>query len=246
MPISWHGAYTKPLVAIRTMKVKNIKSLWKDPVGSKIIAAFLIFLLTLIGNTLYSLIQQKSFWESLSSFWNFELPLWLVVTFIFSLLVLRLILEKLLLKKKSKFEYDENSFLLDQQTFKSFKYYLSLNDFLQWIKDENFGTARFNPKMLQSLKLLEKEYSKLELEFLNPYLEELKLKFVNPALEFKEKLGTNTFQLSDKVHGLPPEWEWEQPEKFVRVANELNDSATDFYDNYDKFVRECRKIFMIN
>lgn len=76
-----------------------IKKIWKDPVGSKIIAWLIILILTLIGIKIKSYYDEKMFIETIIFILNYKIQLWIAILFLLFLYLLKILYLSIFSKK---------------------------------------------------------------------------------------------------------------------------------------------------
>src|SRR5690606_11836144 len=99
---------------LKTLKVKLI-NYWKDPVWSKIIAAIIISIITIIYNLVKSYFSDTDFLTEFNKFWNLQIRLWLI--FLILLIIYSIYF---LFNSKSNsinFIYDNETLQMDRNLF---------------------------------------------------------------------------------------------------------------------------------
>lgn len=246
------------------MKEKFLK-FWKDPVWSKVISAGLIAILIFIYNYCESLIKKESFKQTLKTFLDKEFKIWqfAIITFLFVLIIF--IYKKYKPKKieeKNSFEdfdlnslnfvreteeqYDEESKNADKKLFNDIRTnILPSNNGIYWIRNQNFRGFSFNPKNMRDFDEFEEFCRNPNNTFLNNDLEELKNKLNIKISKFTELIGLNTWSTDNGLQTVPPEWEIEQPERFIETVNKIHSVTFEIVDLYDEFIKTGKKILKI-
>lgn len=89
-----------------------IKKIWKDSVGSNLIATGILAIISLIYSFVKSITETIDFKSALISFWTFKIQLWIVI---FSLIIVLIIVR--LIKAKRQFRYENGELELDRQLY---------------------------------------------------------------------------------------------------------------------------------
>jgi hypothetical protein len=212
-------------------------------ISSIIIGSFFFALPTLIS-LIKSLIYKKSFSDSFNSFWTIKIELWIILLSLF-LFAMSYTFIKSIRKRKVKFKYDNDSLKVDRNLFQ--KIHLNLlpqSGTIQWLRMHNFGES-FKDELLDPLLIIGNENFKSDFEFLNPKLEELKTSLIDDIENFNSVITSQTFRHGPHSQSVPKEWVYEQPERYDRVVNELNNLANSICKRYDNLIRLARKTLKI-
>lgn len=224
-----------------------LRKIWKDPVGSKLIAAALIGLTSLIYSGVEVIITDLTFVESLQSFWNFELPAWILLILI---LITILIIQRIHKKSAKKLheanedveEIDPDVLEIDRKLFNEIRSdVLPQNGSISFIRTNNFAGHSFDLDNLDDLYTFRDLNKNSDFEFLTPELETIKEELFAKIEEFTSLIALKTFPTHIGRQTVPPEWELEQPERFIETVNAIHKSATDICNHYDNLVRSGRK-----
>ncbi|WP_312766333.1 hypothetical protein [Epilithonimonas sp.] len=244
---------------------EKLKKIWKDPVWSKIIAALILSILTLIYNYLQSVIKKESFYKTLSNFWNSKFELW-QITLVFFIIIL-LIYISIKKRKRNKTEeigsfdgvdilsltyasnygYDEESKKLDIQLFNKIRTeFLPAEKDINWLREQSFNNGFQKEKAYTFFDFDEMLSENPNFEFLNSDLEELKRKLIQKIQIFTNDLSVNTFPENNKdFQGVPKEWRDNHPEKYLNAVQILNKDKKEVLDSYDELIRAGRKILKV-
>lgn len=69
-----------------TKQKTKFQKIWADPVWSKVISAFIIFLFSVIYSFLTALISGKTFINSLLDFWTLKVDLWILISIVLGII----------------------------------------------------------------------------------------------------------------------------------------------------------------
>lgn len=223
----------------------NIKKVWNDPVGSKVISSFVIFLISAVYSAIRSYVDNIGFVDISLNIFGLYVRLWIVVV----VLILCLLLIGLFAKmtKFKQFHYDRHSYDCDKMLYDSFMNDLTPHGSIDFLRTNNFAGFSFH---LSSLKELDDFYHKYtndpRIEFFHPELERIRLKMMTDIDHFKDLICINTFPgVSDDLQTIPPEWEEENPKHFREVVNEIHNAANQVCADYDEFVKVGRKMIKL-
>ena len=214
---------------------ERLKKFWKDPVGSKLIAVTLIALGTSLVIYIKALIQNEEFINSLKLFWNYKISLWIV----FGIIILVLLVNNWIVnrnkQKKENFEYDEETLELDRNLFNKIRNeLLPQNGAIGFLRENNFAGFSFNTDSIDDVYKIGYENNNSDFEFLNPELETIKEDLVKYIAHFTSLIATQTFPTNSGRQTVPPEWEIEQSERFLKVVDEIHQTTTNICNKYDE------------
>lgn len=238
---------------------------WKDPVWSKVISAGVIALLIFIYNYCESIVKKESFKQTLKTFLDQKFKLWQFAIITFLIVLIFFIYKKYKPKKieeKSSFEdydltyhnyvrehedlYDEESKNADKKIFNEIRNnILSANKGIYWIRNQNFRGFSFDPKNMRDFDEFEEFCKNPNNTFLSEDLEQQKNKLNIKISKFTELIGLNTWSTDNGLQTVPPEWEIEQPERFMETVSEIHSVIFEIVDLYDEFIRMGKKILKI-
>ena len=224
---------------------EKIWKIWKDPVGSKIISTFIIGLGLIIFNSIYALTSELNFKIAFNNFFDIQIKFWISILFFLLYLISRGIFT---LYKKNKFKsykYDDKSLELDTALFNKIKNELLVNDSIRWVRTNNFAGFSFIEDYLRPFDNIEYESQAADFEFLNPNLENLKNQLVESILDFNSFLLPNIFNGGNNRLTVPPEWETDQYERFVKVVDGIHQRTQVLAKKYDQFIKEGRRTLKV-
>jgi hypothetical protein len=215
--------------------------MWKDPVMSKIIAAIIIAVGSLIINAFNSIINDIGFDNSVMNFLTYKIELWIILLTIF-IVIGFLVIQQLI---KKKFAYSPDTLKLDRKLFNEIKSILNEEHTIDFLRTNNFAGFSFDTDRLGKLYDIEHENKRPEFEFLNPKLECIKTEMIKNVSDFTSLISFETFPTSTGRQSIPEEWETEQPDRFYRVTNEISRLQHQIVDNYEDLIKIGRRILEI-
>jgi hypothetical protein len=131
----------------------------------------------------------------------------------------------------------------DRQTLAALVDLMADSGSIDFLREHRFGGSFWWSRLDGIKKALYR--SGPEHEFIDQELEQLRTGFQTACSAFMNYVVTNTFVLnssvSDAVHGIPPEWHFEERGRFDRAVKELDTAAKNLCSAYDKLVRVARK-----
>ena len=220
---------------------KLIKNIWKDSVGSKLIAAGLLGVISLIYSTIKSNTQTIDFKSALISFWTFNIPLWLIIL----ILIIAFVVIKIIRQKRS-FKYEQGELELDKKLFLDIRdNLLPQNRTIGFLRYNNFAGFSFDDKMLEGIENYESKRDDPNFHFFHPNLEKHRIEMLNKISQFTYIIAGETFPTPQGRQTVPPEWETEQPERFDKVVNDLHTLKNEICQTYDDFIKSGRNIFKV-
>ncbi|MFD2907874.1 hypothetical protein ACFSX9_03905 [Flavobacterium ardleyense] len=225
---------------------EKIKKVWKDPVGSKLISAGIIGLLSIIYFSLKSLYNDKSFIENLKGFVNYQISILHLIFILLGILIVWIIWIVIKKNRRPKSaEYTESHKVLDFELFDRIKTdLLPPNGTIAFLRHNNFAGFAFRIDNLDDIYKFEYEFTKPDFEFIEPEMENILRELKKHTAEFTSLIGLNTWSTSNKninANTVPPEWEIEQPEKFRDIVNKIHTETRGICSNYDKLIKAGRR-----
>lgn len=219
--------------------MKLLKKIWNDPVGSKVIAALIIFIFSVIW-TVYSASHNNiDIWTAFLNFWTYSISLWIIALVSILLISLNLIISR-------QFKYTEETLILDKQVYEDIKVnLLPQNGSISFLRSNNFAGFSFNINNLNDVVNFENALSNSTFYFLNPRLEKIKTELAVKISHFNTLIAFNTFVTPNGFQTVPPEWETNQPERFWEVVNDLHSTTNDLCRIYDELIKTGRTILKI-
>jgi len=226
-----------------TKKQKRLNKIWTDPVWSKIIAAVIIGLGTIIWTLVSAQINNIDFQTAWTNFWNLKISLWLL-----TIIVLLGLLSYWLIKylKKESFEYDDETLTLDKQIFEKIRTdLLPQTGAIYFLRHNNFAGFSFKIENVEDLDKFEYECKNPDFEFLHPNLEKLRIELLEYVAHFTTLVGLETFPTNNGRQTVPPEWETDQPERFWKVVNDFHETKHKICQTYDDLIKSGRRLLKI-
>lgn len=223
--------------------MNTLRKIWKDPVGSKIIAAILIGIGSVIWTSINSILQGIEFKTALRDFWTFKIELWIVII---GVLVLLIIFQLFKSAKNITFSYDDETLKLDRKLFDKIRNeLLPQNKTIYFLRHNNFAGFCFDLDNLDDLYNIENENINSDFEFLNPQLEEIKKQLIQNISHFTSTIACQTFPTITGRQSVPEEWELDQPGRFDEVVKDLHTTGREICAKYDELIKLGRRVLKI-
>jgi hypothetical protein len=99
----------------------------------------------------------------------------------------------------------------------------------------------FEMEELDDLYTFYEEWSDAEHEFFNEKIERKRKRLHELIGEYTSLIGSNTFPTDGGRQTVPPEWEYEQPERFGEVVRRLHGKAESIVDLHQDLIRTARR-----
>jgi len=220
---------------------KLIKKIWKDSVGSNLIASALLAIFSLIFSLIKSFTDQIDFKSAFIDFWTIKIELWLII----SLIILIVVATKIF-KKNKQFKYVDGELELDKQLFIKIRDVLLPQDrTIGFLRHNNFAGFSFDTEMLNDIYEFENEKENPNFHFFHPELEQIKNEIMESVDKFTYVVAVDTLPTLQGRQTVPEDWEIEQPERFDRVVGELHNLSHKICDKYDILIRTGRSILKV-
>jgi len=215
--------------------MKLFKRIWNDPVGSKVIAAGIIFIISTIYISVESLYKNKSFSEVMSELLNLKLDIKTILIALIILFILYIVIYYI-----SGFKYSESTKKSDIDLFNTIRNnILDYENTIHFLREFNFR-GRFNLRSLDGIDDFMEACERTDFKFVNPKLEKIKEKLRAEIVKFSGIVAIKTFS-DNGMQGVPREWELQRPSEFNTVINDLNNAATKICQLYDKLIINGRR-----
>ncbi len=136
------------------------------------------------------------------------------------------------------------SMALDRQVYARLKEILPSDGSIHFIRFNNFAGFSFPLTQLGDLDRFVYACEFPEFEFIDPDHEGLRADLHEHIRAFLQMIGVNTWPLKEpgeRRNTVPPEWEYEQPDRFDKVVDELHQLTSRICDTYDAIVRLARR-----
>lgn len=137
---------------------------------------------------------------------------------------------------------------LDIEIYNKIKKMLNSINTIDFLRTNNFAGISFKRAHTIILDDFKRECEfNPEFEFIDADLEAMKGKLYSDITVFISVLSSNTWTLNGNMElsSVPKEWEYEQPDRFWEVVNELHEMTTNITDDYDNLVRLTRRKLVI-
>ncbi len=220
--------------------IKLIKKIWKDSVGSNLIATGILAIISLIYSFVKSITETIDFKSAFISFWTFKIQLWIVIFLLIVLIVVRLV------KAKRQFRYENGELELDRQLYLKIREdLLPQNQTIGFLRHNNFAGFSFDDGMLDDIYKFESEKENPNFHFFHPELEQIKNELMDRIEKFTFIIAGETFPTPQGRQTVPPEWEIKQPERFDKVVNDLHTLKNEICSNYDDLITKGRNILKV-
>jgi len=222
---------------------KLIKKIWKDPVGSSLISALIIALLTTLYNLIISLIFDKDFSAAILGFWNFKVQLWVIVSFLLLFVILIKLLRKRKDKKDTGYQYDNDTLNLDKEMYKRLTESLLNQEIVLDLKNFIFSNESFHLDKLDWISKILNESKRSDFDFFNPEIESLKQGLIKEIEKLQAVLSQNIFSAGPNGWvGIPKEWD---RDRYYKASNKIGDCEKAVSEQYDKIVKMSRAILKV-
>lgn len=131
---------------------------------------------------------------------------------------------------------------LDRATYKRLKEILPWDGSIHFVRTNNFAGFSFPLDRIDDLDEFLWECKNPTFEFIDIDLEGLRAQLQAQILSFLHVIGYETFPTRNpERNAVPPEWEDEQPEHFLKVVNQLHGTGEQIGDTYDSLVKLSRR-----
>ncbi|MFA5367202.1 MAG: HNH endonuclease signature motif containing protein [Dehalococcoidia bacterium] len=136
-------------------------------------------------------------------------------------------------------EYTE----MDRKLFDKIRTTLSSDDAIRFLRNNNYAGFSFERSKHYQLYEFMHKCVNPEFEFIDADLESLKVQLLGKINEFTNVISLNTFTVEGNTEysWVIPDWEFEQPERFWEIVNNLHSLAQDICDTYDNLIRLGRR-----
>lgn len=218
-------------------------NIWKDPVWSKVIAAFILGILSLIYNVIQAYYNDTNFIFQFKKMWLIKINLWLALLMVLVFFSLFNYLNK---KKITKFVYDNETIELDKKLFNRIKNELLTAETLDNLYNHLFSTHTFEKEKFDFIYATIKANENPEFEFLNPDLEKSKEELINAIKKFRSSTIGTIYSAPTKNDfnflGIPREWD---EKKFYSAMDKIELEETNLFSKTEEFIKKGRRILKI-
>lgn len=140
-------------------------------------------------------------------------------------------------------QYNES----DKILYLKIKEIFSKNNCIEFVQINNFAGFSFDTRIFSPFHEFEHkcEYT-LDFSFIDSELEQQKLKLFLSIQKFTSIIASETFPAQTMYYNsVPSEWEYEQPDRFNRVVNNIHNTAKSIINNYKIFLQIGRTKFSV-
>ncbi|MFS1859859.1 hypothetical protein BCU54_001905 [Vibrio lentus] len=130
----------------------------------------------------------------------------------------------------------------DVELFEKFLATLPSRGSISFIDEQNMAGFSWPHNKLDELNNFYYYWNDAEHEFIDNELEQMRGQLHSLVGEYLGQIATNTFPARNPDRQtVPPEWEYEDPERFFNVVNKLHDTAGEIVNIHQELVRMARK-----
>lgn len=224
--------------------MKNkLKRVWKDPVGSAVIAGLVLAALSILYNSIKAYYDDTNFIYEFQKLWFFKIDLWSVVVIVFAIFLISFIKRK---KSKTEFAYDAETMELDRKLFDRIRNELVTKETLDDLNSHLFSNHSFERTKFDFIYQTLKASEDPEFEFLNPELENAKDELIQALKKFQSStIGTIYSAPSHNdigFYGIPREWD---QEKFYAAMDKIDPEETNVFKKAETLIKKGRRILKI-
>lgn len=216
-----------------------IKTIWKDPVWSKVISAGIIALLTLLY---YSFLRGTEFEQALVKILNGDIKIWHIIIAVILISIFIYVFFRYL---KDMLFYNDEHKKLDRDFFLKIKNeLLPVNGPIDFIRTNNFAGYGFRNEYVEPIYRIAYYFDDPEFEFIDSKLNKLFTKLKVAINKFNGLISLNTWHIDNPnldANWVPPEWEEEQPERFRRVVSDIHNVTKEICILYDELIKMGRR-----
>ncbi len=220
------------------MLKRIVKNIWKDTVGSNLIATVIIALLTLLFNFIVSRYKNISFEEVFIDFWTYQINLWVVLLFILTIIILYRL-------RKSSFKYDEETLALDRILFNQIRNWEGMVDLVREVKTHGFSSRPVEFDIIETIISIREESEKPDFHFFNPVLNKIKTRLLIEFDNLDSVLNGNIYGNNNGWLSIPSEWEYSQHDRMQKAISDIKKQEDIFTEVYQNFITQGRKILRV-
>lgn len=221
------------------MKEKFLK-IWRDPVGSTVIATLLIGLITVIYNLLKAYYTDTNFITEFKKLWLIKIELWIIL--VVGIFIYFIIYFKKKRKKSIPFVYDLETLELDKNLFNKIRNELLTKETLDNLHTHIFSNHVFERNKLDFVHLIIKANEDPEFEFLNPELQLAKNDLIEALKKFQTSTFGTIFSHDEGYLSIPKEW---NREKFYAAMDKIDPEETNVFQKAETLLKKGRRILKI-
>ena len=129
----------------------------------------------------------------------------------------------------------------DRELFHEFLEVLPSSGSIDFIDRRNMAGFSFDSEKLNDLHEFYYNWDDAEHEFMDDELEAKRKRLHELIGDYTSLISGNTFPTDSGQQTVPPEWEYNQPERFGKVVGELHEKAGAVVEAHQDLVRTGRK-----
>jgi hypothetical protein len=130
----------------------------------------------------------------------------------------------------------------DLKLFSGFLKALPYEGCITFLEKQNMAGWSFDPRRLADLDLFFREWRDATHEFHDERLEEARKHLHDLVRKYLGFVALNTWPTHNGQQTVPPEWEHEQPDRFIEVVDTLHSLAGEIVSTHQELVRLGRRI----
>jgi uncharacterized membrane protein len=241
---SFYATFSGERKTIKILEmINNLKRIWKDPVGSAVIAGLVLAALSILYNAIKAYYYNTNFIYEFQKLWFLKISLWLVVVIVFAIFLISFVKRK---KSKKEFDYDIETLELDRKLFNRIRNELITKETLDDLNGHLFSNHSFERTKFDFIYQTLKASEDPEFEFLNPELDNAK----DELIEALKKFQSSTFgtiysapsQNDTGFYGIPREWD---RERFYAAMDKIDPEETNVFKKAVTLIKKGRRILKI-
>lgn len=218
-------------------KQSSFRRIWKDPVGSTLISAAIIAIVTFGYDLIAAKIEKTSPGAEFISFWRMKIELWWLVL---SVLLVAICV------KLFRFKYDSETLQLDRDLFNRIKNDEALTEAIIDAKTHSFSNHAVPIRFFSAMHRLLEDADHPNFEFFNPKLEKLKDQLVKEIEDFDSATGHFMFGTGNiGFTSIPSEWEYDQPARLKVAKTTIQKHEDSLALAHQKFISKGRRILKV-
>lgn len=138
--------------------------------------------------------------------------------------------------------YDYDSKKIDTSVYYKIRKIIPYKTII-FLKENNFSGFPFKLQILDPVFKFADDGGDVDNEFIDPELDSVRAEMHNVAKEISNIIATNTWptERRDGWSSVPPEWEYEQPDRFWKITKEIHSLNGKFCGVFDQMVRISRR-----
>lgn len=130
----------------------------------------------------------------------------------------------------------------DKKVYEVLVNILSWDGTISFLRSYPFGGSSFARSELKDINKFVYQCENPAFEFVDPDLEGLRSKLLEQVNKFLQCVALETFPAHNiGFNEVPPEWDYEQPERFKRVVHTLDTTADSICETYDDLIRTATR-----